>query len=337
MENTSKALLIAAGVLVAIIIITIGIKVYTETSGVDKTASDVGGEISNKTDIAADSAISEVTNSSIPKNLKVGDMVYYDHTRDNNGNAVRNKTYKVIVTTYNINDYNKGWKVLSVNNEKIQLISTEPVCSKYCYGYDMPFYENGISKLNEVSQMYAQGKGAESGRSLNVDDINRITGFNPNTFSGYNLEYTFYWDGTDKPYYECSNGTTGNLSRSHNSFYHFKNENSEPVCLSKSKTASLENKEKIISLKNNGYVYTLNSNNSIFSHPATLASRCVWIYNSSNIEYGLFELYGNRIMPTGNTRSNDRAISSLLNIRPVITLSSNVKLKGSSEQGWTIQ
>ena len=52
MENTSKALLIVAAVLVIILIITIGIKIFSSSSNVSKTSKDVGKTIDEKTAIA---------------------------------------------------------------------------------------------------------------------------------------------------------------------------------------------------------------------------------------------------------------------------------------------
>ena len=49
MENTSKALLIAAAVLIAIILIAVGIKIFSSASGVQKVALDTGTIMSEKT------------------------------------------------------------------------------------------------------------------------------------------------------------------------------------------------------------------------------------------------------------------------------------------------
>lgn len=54
MENVSKALLIAATVLVVIILITLGIKVFNSSSGSAEDAQQVGKEISLATSDAAD-------------------------------------------------------------------------------------------------------------------------------------------------------------------------------------------------------------------------------------------------------------------------------------------
>lgn len=48
MESASKALLIAAAVLIAILVITVGIKIFTSTSDTQKVATDTGKTISDK-------------------------------------------------------------------------------------------------------------------------------------------------------------------------------------------------------------------------------------------------------------------------------------------------
>ena len=67
MENTSKALLIAAAVLVAIIVITIGIKIFTSSSDTTKIATDTGKTIAEKISQATGITTSEIQGRSIPE------------------------------------------------------------------------------------------------------------------------------------------------------------------------------------------------------------------------------------------------------------------------------
>ena len=328
MENASKALLIAAGVLVAIITVTIGIKIYTSTSGTDKIASKVGSDVSQKTGEASDLAVSEITNSNIPKGLKVGDTVYYDHT---NGN-----------TNTEVTQYAGGWQVLSISDNRIKLISSNIIGTKYMYGHNINNYNDVILELNTICDKYGHGKGAESGRSVNIDDINNITGYkNTNT-----VTYTFYWDGSEYPYYETSDGKTGNLSRSHKSsgFYYF-----EDNVIKNSKmpeNATSENKIKITTINKTGYYYMPSLNKDSKEYLMLFNSGMEYILATYQsyvdnycAEYGLFTInnFNNSVQPNGWIRSNSRTVSSNPGIRAVVTLSPNTKLKGSSTQGWTIQ
>ena len=40
--------------------------------------------------------------------------------------------------------------------------------------------ENGVEELNKICAIYGTGEGAIGARSVNVDDVNWITGYNPN-------------------------------------------------------------------------------------------------------------------------------------------------------------
>lgn len=56
MENASKALLIAAAVLIVILLIAFGMRIFNSTSDVSGQATSTGTEISNQTSQAASSA-----------------------------------------------------------------------------------------------------------------------------------------------------------------------------------------------------------------------------------------------------------------------------------------
>lgn len=60
MENASKALLIAAGILIVIILITIGIRISSSTNGIDETTKQTGKAIEDKTAEATDKVIEQI-------------------------------------------------------------------------------------------------------------------------------------------------------------------------------------------------------------------------------------------------------------------------------------
>ena len=147
------------------------------------------------------------------------------------------------------------WKLLGVENGKLKIISnivgrtpesgeTGIYASKVLKLYGRVGYQNAEEELNRVCSLYGKGKYAESARSINVEDINKITGYNPNAIgirnptseqiaSGtkygqgdnnpnqYGREVTYSWSGnTDKkPRYTYIGRTTpGSLVTAHNSF-----------------------------------------------------------------------------------------------------------------------
>ena len=56
MENASKALLIAAAVLIVILLIAFGMKIFNSTGNVSGQATSTGKELTNQTNAAATSA-----------------------------------------------------------------------------------------------------------------------------------------------------------------------------------------------------------------------------------------------------------------------------------------
>ena len=61
MENASKALLIAAAVLIVILLIAFGMRIFNSTGSTATQATSTGQEISNQTQKAATSAQSALT------------------------------------------------------------------------------------------------------------------------------------------------------------------------------------------------------------------------------------------------------------------------------------
>lgn len=56
MENATKALLIAAAVLIVILLIAFGMRIFNSTSDVSGQATSTGTQLSNQTGVAANSA-----------------------------------------------------------------------------------------------------------------------------------------------------------------------------------------------------------------------------------------------------------------------------------------
>ena len=102
--------------------------------------------------------------------------------------------------TYNcgVEGYTGGWKVLGAENGKLLIMSTANIgtlslCGKDGSGTtDYPAgYLNGIDKLNEMCAPYGT-----SARSIKVEDINRVTGYDPTNqgdgtvfMAGTSMEY----------------------------------------------------------------------------------------------------------------------------------------------------
>ena len=124
MENASKALLIAASVLIVILIIAVGVKITSSSDGIKKTASDTGETINQGTEDAASLAIGKIGDKTplSESGLKEEDYVGCYADVDNNGTVdgiiyadtgVGNlKNYYVSKTMYN-GKFGDNYKITS--------------------------------------------------------------------------------------------------------------------------------------------------------------------------------------------------------------------------------
>ena len=138
-----------------------------------------------------------ITNIETNQTLKVGDYVDYDPTLEANASDLTytsktdrtgtNSDQEFNVSTYKNAGY--GWRVLGTSNGKIRLISEEFIGAgtytdsnrtKYTLKGQQGFI-NGIEELNKISAIFVHGKGAKKATSITVEDINGITGYNPET------------------------------------------------------------------------------------------------------------------------------------------------------------
>lgn len=112
--------------------------------------------------------------------LKLGDKVYYNELSNGiqsslvkaaeSGSTAGNQT----LTTEDLE-----WRVFGINNKgEVELISTKPTTQTVRLRGDIGAY-NGVRLLNSTcNDLYGQGKGAVSARSLDVDDLNKLAGIN---------------------------------------------------------------------------------------------------------------------------------------------------------------
>lgn len=128
--------------------------------------------------------------------LKVGDYVSYNCKVPNSTYTSTSSKNGYGTQTFNANDYEYGWRVLGIdNNHRIKLISEDLVPLTGGYNYlnrnyyylgsesgngGQTAYVNAKEELNNICKIYGKGEGAIEAKCLNADDINKITGYNPN-------------------------------------------------------------------------------------------------------------------------------------------------------------
>ena len=75
--------MIAAAILIAILVITLGIKIFSSSSETQKLSIDFGKTISQKTEDAHGIVVDEFSNPQKVSELKEGDLVVYTDSRGN--------------------------------------------------------------------------------------------------------------------------------------------------------------------------------------------------------------------------------------------------------------
>ena len=171
MENTSKALLIAAAVLIVILLITLGIRIFSSTSNSQKVATDTGKSISEETGLA----ISAITGESTSSQTETQYGPIQEIKESNNGYTPKEGD-KV---TYNNIDYT----VLYVEGDTVQMVTNQAM-GNFTLGYGdsqargsnnfekaVNSYNNAITRLNSYCESLIPKDG-------NIIDV-RSVGSNP--------------------------------------------------------------------------------------------------------------------------------------------------------------
>ena len=278
--------------------------------------------------------------------LEIGDVVNYDETAGG--------TKTGLTTT--------EWQVLGADEEGNLLITSSTSVSVLTLGDHTNLAEtqkdwlNGIEQLNDRCLPYGYGEGVVGqARSITVEDINSVTGYDPTTYGKGNLyQYgntvTYKYNGTVMPDYE-SVVKSGTLTFEHdNGFYYYNGE--EFVHITDLTTGTSGN--EFAKLKNNAYYYnasdltTISSKNNgkVFSmlFPNSLpcaywlASKCV-ITETGEAFFGMHAvdpLIGEEgVFCYALCSSYGYSNGVEYDVRAVVTLSSDITFTGSSEDGWS--
>jgi len=131
--------------------------------------------------------------------------------------------------------YDGGWKVLGADEDGNLLIMSDTDVATVPLGGSTvaaahESWKSGASEITKAVQdaiPLETAPNAISVRSIEVEDINKITGYDPTTYGSSTVPYqygntvTYTYNGTTKPAYTGTNGATGNLTTDHstNGFY----------------------------------------------------------------------------------------------------------------------
>lgn len=274
-----------------------------------KSGFDINGENDNQT---------ENSNNKLSDVVEVGDFVNYN---SNLGlNTVLNYNTDSRLTGSDKNAIFSStddikWRVLSVNKDTgdVKLIAATPT-NEVLHLCGKSGFENAEDILNDIGDVYGHGKGATGGRSINVNDINAITGYkisDAETIKSHNYTNAKYPN--NLPDGITINGDNIKIANKLSTYYYagstYLNTNSK-------------NYEMIFN----------NSKNTDTKSTYWIASRLI-LAGEKDCSFGvrrvnLGVLDGVRLY-TSNGYSNDLAYKVL----PIISLQSNIKTSGKDSNG----
>ena len=295
--------------------------------------------------------------------LKIGDIIKYDEGKNYTWTTDASKgtggDKNLISKTYTTEDME--WRVLGINTKgEIELISENPTNSNlYLKGEDG--YIHGEEQLNEMcNSLYGKGKYAIGARSLNADDINKLTNYDPTTYEGYGEIYTYRFPiNGDYMQYKITkkDGTLikdwTDIKDKYNQTFRMPGE---------TETISKNNRNDVGRNVENTYYYDYDVENEmkqitsdgkkmseiiLYGTKSSTDYKYQWLAShfvypsSSSVSFCIRNITDDGIGSEGITTKLYRAnneypgISSKY-VRPVVTLKSDIQLSGNSKDGWTI-
>ena len=253
----------------------------------------------------------EVKTQRLADVVSVGDKVNYDAS----SGEVKTYTTEESLTgassgtaTFNSSDV-MTWKVMSVDKTTgiVELMAENPTVNKVNLK-GKNGYKNAVTVLDKVGDVYGHGKGATGGRSITVEDVNKLENYTPEDDT--TTSYT-YRSGTF-----INDDGTETVASAEN-----------PVTLRY--TASTQSKST-----NEAYSYsTTNFQNNSF----WLASPCIGLnygicsFRVRSVNFTFLSSGSNLFNSHGNEFDGDDSVV------PVVSLKSNIQTSGKTESGeWNL-
>ena len=280
--------------------------------------------------------ISEKNPKTLADVVEVGDYVNYD--------ANLGLTYPVTYkpdssltgyepnskqSTYSSADKTK-WKVLSIDKKTgtVELVAEKTMANLYLAGKEG--YINAETVLNNIGAVYGKGKGAAGGRSINIEDIEQYSSYDPSRFKSSGGEY-----GETKEY------TSGNFIKTEEVTGGVEDKtDSRLVVASKSNPVTVKKSYYSYNLENyieNKTVYNMLFKNGDNYKSFWLASHCVFLgdnYYSFNVQY-----VDNGVVEGSGLKDSkyDYDYYSTAGVLPVVSLQSNIQTSGKDKSGaWNL-
>ena len=248
--------------------------------------------------------------------LQIGDYITYD-ANDNGEYTYTAEEDKTGVSGDGqefSSSFETNWRLLGVEHasggDYLMLVPETPIQSTAATGLKLQSgsgYENGIEEMENISEIYGHGTGALYARTMTIEDVNKITGYDPlNTGDGtifreetigeYLNEVTCTREGAQYWTMSGKNGATGNFA--YGAFVHY-DENGEFI-----RTLDIGESMKLTSTFYSYYPTTLTESTSGEIKGITQSSREYSILFGTNKHYWLASSFinaGNTFAETGET------------------------------------
>ena len=263
---------------------------------------------------------------------------------------------------FSVESETNGWRVLGLdeNTDEILLISADTVGpvsggeeyngQTYFYLRGQTGYEYGVEELNGICEIYGKGKGASGARSIAVEDINKITGYDPSkTGDGKPYEDGEIWEyGNEVTYTKTSGGiqyqdSLGNGSGTagyYNMFRYYEGGKWKTLAEGESKTVrstdyyyypnTLTTSESgtTAGIETSSREYEMLFSRTSDGQDYWLASPSTYTY-SGNAYFGLRHVFYGDVYGNGLCNSDGVIVDdSYYGVRPVVSLESNISISG---------
>ena len=342
------------------------------SSGISQEGTLSGDNTTTEGDFSEEGSSSEEENSSNSEEddeeakiewngitLKIGDYVNYNPTIDENGNTI-SASYTSTAEkngytnkTFNVTDYTGKWRILGIENGRIQLTSANTIGGTGLMLKGEKGYFNVDEELNAISNIYGKGRGAESARSIDINDVNKITGFNPSTYKKFDYGYKYQYryptaeevSGTRYMQYRRSTDGGNNWSDWANITWTSIEGISYQTFRMPGEKAINSSNPGIREITNTTYYYGFGETTAedvLSSHGNYYLS--YWIASSASVHGGNDSAYFNMGYVDGEYLDYRELFSSHTGetyynnwVRPIVYLKSDVQLEKQSDGSWNIQ
>ena len=271
---------------------------------------------------------------------------------DTNSNMEKGNGYEP--QRFSVEANTNGWKVLGIDEgtDEILLISTnivKTIDNEYFYLRGQTGYEWGATELNDICAIYGKGKGATGARSITVEDINKITGYNPDTekcYEGNLYEYgnkvTYTKNPNNISYQDSMENVEPGVYGNASTMFRYFDEGSRIW-----KTLTTEPNKNTITLRSTAYYYSSilpTSSNGEISIDSTeyeiLFSKTeneqkYWLASTYAYTDNSYVAMGLRCVFNGGVSVSNGLVGSYgtpdnvsYGVRPIVSLKSNISISG---------